>query len=391
MILKKRLLLVLLCITSHTVFTQNTALSKKDSTVVSSWIAGIGFHAIDDSEDAFRKLFDIKDAWNAVPYPSRLSIGRYFKNGIGLEAILAYNKYKKGKEVGITILEENKNYFSIDSRLSYDLNKIIGETGWFDPYVGVGLGYTHANDGSRGTYNGVIGFRTWFSDRVGLDFNSSGKWRMNNNTTNHLQHAIGVVYRFKAEKDLTKKGKKKLDLINELEKENTRIKDSLAFVAEVEQKNKELEEKFAQVKEKERLAQLEKEKQEALIKKENTIKKAIDALDKINFNFDSSNLNTLSKNTLSELITILNDYPELIIEISSHTDSRGSAVYNQKLSEQRLKSTIKYLLEKQVSEDKIIGKAHGEEKLLNECDDNTKCSEAKHKENRRSEIKIVKF
>src|SRR5690606_13415914 len=106
----------------------------------------------------------MKDQWNIVPYPSRINIGRYFRNGLGLEAIAAYNRYKEGYKVDGQINPEVKDYFSMDARLSYDLNKLVGETGWFDPYVGAGVGYTDANDVGRGTYNAVFGFRTWFSD-----------------------------------------------------------------------------------------------------------------------------------------------------------------------------------------------------------------------------------
>ncbi len=221
MILKKEMFLAILVANVIAIHSQTTELTKKDSTIVSSWIVGVGYNIVDDSsKDGFQSYFDVKRTWNAVPYPSRISIGKYFRNGLGLEAIASYNKYKAGKIVdGLPALTNDNNYFSVDSRLSYDLNKIIGETGWFDPYLGVGLGFTDANSISRGTYNGVLGFRTWFSDRLGLDVNTSGKWAITNSATNHIQHAIGVVYRFNIEKDLTIEGKEKLEQI-ESEKES---------------------------------------------------------------------------------------------------------------------------------------------------------------------------
>lgn len=392
MLLKKRPLLALIFVISYSLVAQNEIpkLTKKDSVVVSSWMFGLGFNTVDDSGNAFGKVFDIKDAWNAVPYPSRLSIGKYFKNGLGVEGIVSYNKYKKGKIVDNFPLEKEKDYYSIDSRLSYDLNKIMGKTNWFNPYVGIGLGYTQANDNPRGTYNAIFGFRTWFSNRLGLDINTSGKWAINSNYKNHIQHAIGVVYRFNYKEELTKKGKEKLELINALEKEKIRINDSIALVAEIEEKAR-LEEKLAQEKENARLEQLKKEKQLEKDEKFKEIENSIKVLEDIHFNFDSSGLTSKSKSILAQLASILNKYPELIVEISSHTDSRGSAKYNQILSEKRLQSTINYLLKNEVLENKIKGKAFGEEKLLNECDNNTKCSEKKHLENRRSEIKIVDF
>lgn len=362
-------------------------LTQKDSIIVSSSMVGIGFNAIDDSGKQFDELLSFEDEWNAVPFPSRLSIGRYFKNGLGVEAIVAYNKYQKNKIVQGVPMPDDKDYFSFDSRLSYDLNKIIGETGWFDPYVGAGIGYSHANDDNIATYNGIVGFRTWFSDRIGLDVNSSGKWAMNNNYTNHLQHAIGVVYRFNIEKELTEEGKAKLELIEKTKKNN----DSIAAANKAAEERKKELERLEREKEAARLAQIEKEKEEAKVKDKNDIQNKIDALDNVYFPLNSSYLSPSSKNILSTLTSILNEYPKLQLEISSHTDSRGTNAYNQWLSERRLKSTIDYLLSKGIGEDRVRGEAFGEEKLVNDCDDHTQCSEEKHKENRRSDFKIINY
>jgi outer membrane protein OmpA-like peptidoglycan-associated protein len=99
----------------------------------------------------------------------------------------------------------------------------------------------------------------------------------------------------------------------------------------------------------------------------------------------------VSKSTLNKLVQILNEHPKLSIEITSHTDARGSDIYNHKLSESRLKSTLDYLFDNAVENDRVVGKAFGEEKLANECDDHVKCTELKHQQNRRSEIKIISF
>src|SRR5690606_27844068 len=128
---------------------QELTLTKKDSVVTSYWLVTLGTNIVDDSGDEFGNLFDIKDAWNMVPYPSRVSVGRYFKNGLGLEAIGTYNKYKQGKIVDNVVNPRDVDYFGLDFRVSYDLNKILGHTGFFDPYVGIGAGYTSANDQGR--------------------------------------------------------------------------------------------------------------------------------------------------------------------------------------------------------------------------------------------------
>ncbi|NNJ89971.1 MAG: OmpA family protein, partial [Eudoraea sp.] len=105
---------------SINLFAQDTiVLSSKDSLVQSSWMVGLGWNFIDDSGDAFNDVTTIRDQWNGVAFPSRINIGRYFKSGLGLEAIASYNRYKEGNIIDGVVLPEAKDYFSIDSRLSY--------------------------------------------------------------------------------------------------------------------------------------------------------------------------------------------------------------------------------------------------------------------------------
>ncbi|MDP5228822.1 MAG: OmpA family protein [Cellulophaga sp.] len=366
-------------------------LTKKDSMVSSSWIFGVGYTIVDDSGDVFDNLLQVSDTWNAVPYPSRLSIGRYFKSGIGVEAIGAYTKYQEGNRVDGVLLAEDKDYYAIDTRVSYDLNKLIGQTGFFDPYIGAGIGYTQANDQGRGTYNAVIGFRTWFSDRFGLDFNSTGKWRMNSDATNHLQHAVGVVYQFGIEKGLTKKGEEKLALLQALEAENARSNDSIAAAKDAAEKATQLAANLAQEKKQQALAAQQKLEENMRQERKETLENAIKGLDAVYFDLNSSYLTTSAKNVLTTLAGILKENPNVVIEISSYTDSRGSNTYNMWLSDKRVKRTVDYLTKNGVPLKQTIGKAFGEEVLVNECDNNTFCSEEKHQENRRSEFKLIEY
>ncbi|HUH48190.1 MAG TPA: OmpA family protein, partial [Arenibacter sp.] len=276
----------------------------------------------------------------------------------------------------------------IDARLSYDLNKLIGETGFFDPYIGVGLGYTDANEQGRGTYNGVVGFRTWFSDRWGLDFSSSGKWAMGNDATNHLQHAVGAVYRFDIEKGLSKRGMKKLALIDE----NQRITDSINAAKKAEEEARLMAEKLAREKELARLAAEEQARKDAENRRRAELENKIDAMGNVYFRFNSSQLNKEYKELLDKLTVIMEENPDLTIKIGSHADSRGAEVYNQALSERRLKQTLDYLIkEKGINASRLSGDGYGETRLVNECDNNTYCPESKHRLNRRSEFEIIKF
>ena len=368
---------------------QDLQLTKKDSIVESYWLASVGINIVDDSGDEFGKLLDLKDGWNMVPFPSRLSVGRYFRNGLGLEAIGTYNKYKQGKIIDNVVNPEDVDYFGLDFRVSYDLNKILGHTGFFDPYIGIGAGYTDANNQGRGTYNAVVGFRTWFSEHWGLDFNSSGKWTMNSaNSTNHIQHALGVAYRFEVEKGLSRKGSEKLAYLEEMEKEQQRVQDS---IANAEREARLLAERLQREKEAADLAAAQKAKRDAEDAARRALQTKINDLGNVYFKLNSSYLTPQDKVLLDELVAIMNSEPTMSINISAHTDSRGTHQYNQWLSERRAERTRDYIISKGISENRISHDAFGETKLLNECSDGVRCTEAAHAKNRRSEFQIIAF
>jgi outer membrane protein OmpA-like peptidoglycan-associated protein len=83
------------------------------------------------------------------------------------------------------------------------------------------------------------------------------------------------------------------------------------------------------------------------------------------------------------------DFPDMIIELSSHTDCRGSNAYNEKLSQCRADAAVEYILSKGIKSEKIKAKGYGEEKLVNNCGDGIECTEKQHQENRRTEFKII--
>ncbi|WP_282162939.1 OmpA family protein [Ulvibacterium marinum] len=380
-------LLVVTLFVSSTIFSQEEELqlTSKDSIVLSSWMVSLGYNFVDDSGDAFNDFTTIKDQWNAVAFPSRVSIGRYFESGIGIEAIATYNNYKEGNIIDGRVNPEDISYFGLDTRLSYDLNKVIGQTGFFDPYVGAGLGYTDANNVGRGTYNAIIGFRTWFSDRWALDLSSSGKWSFGNEATNHIQHAAGVIYQFNIKKGLSKKGQEKLALIEAMEKEKQRVNDSIA-AADRAREEAAMAKRLAEEKAR---ALAEKERIEAEKRRRQLIEDKIKELGHVYFNFDSHALNSDSRKVLEGLADILKENPDLKIKIASGTDSRGPAPYNLGLSQRRVNSTKDYLLSLGIDSTKLSIEAYGEGNLLNECDDNTYCPEAKHRINRRSEFIVI--
>lgn len=110
----------------------------------------------------------------------------------------------------------------------------------------------------------------------------------------------------------------------------------------------------------------------------------------IYFDFDKSNIRPDAAVELAKVLQVMEDYPELKIEVRSHTDSRGSHAYNDELSDRRAKSTREWLINKGVSASRLTAKGYGETQLKADCPDGVWCSEAKHQLNRRSEFIIVK-
>ena len=114
-------------------------------------------------------------------------------------------------------------------------------------------------------------------------------------------------------------------------------------------------------------------------------------LDKILFDYGSYNLQPTSLKTLDQITTLLKESPDMGIELSAHTDSRGNANYNMRLSRQRAESVSQYLIYKGVSPKRIIPVGSGETEIRNGCVDGVSCSESKHQENRRIEMKMIRF
>jgi len=112
-------------------------------------------------------------------------------------------------------------------------------------------------------------------------------------------------------------------------------------------------------------------------------------LDKIYYDFDKSNINPRAAEELNRLVKLMNDYPDMTIELSSHTDSRGSDAYNMALSQRRADAAVAYIIGKGISQNRIVAKGYGETRLVNECANGVNCSEAKHQENRRTEFQIL--
>lgn len=111
------------------------------------------------------------------------------------------------------------------------------------------------------------------------------------------------------------------------------------------------------------------------------------------YDFDKYNLRTESKTELDKLVSYMKSHPKYKVELQSHTDCRGTYKYNERLSENRSKSCVNYILSQGISKDKITAKGYGEYQLLENCpcedDVISDCTEEQHQLNRRTVFLLV--
>lgn len=112
-------------------------------------------------------------------------------------------------------------------------------------------------------------------------------------------------------------------------------------------------------------------------------------IDPIFFYFNSWDIIPDAKPNLDEVVRVMTKYPEMIIEIGTHTDSRGDDEYNLELSHKRANSVREYLVSKGVNSANLKSVGYGETQLLNRCANGVRCWEKEHFENRRCEFVIL--
>jgi OOP family OmpA-OmpF porin len=162
------------------------------------WAVGFGINAVDmyngaDTSGQFKDLLGSSD-WNVLPSVTTVFASKYLKNGFTVQLSGSIS------EVTNELKKDDVDYFlwSAGALVKYDLNNLIGETSWFDPYIGLGGDYVFSgkNDASELMAVGAIGFNVWLSDNIGLNFNHSDKLGFAKNVRSHYQNSVGLLIKF---------------------------------------------------------------------------------------------------------------------------------------------------------------------------------------------------
>jgi len=168
--------------------------------------------------------------------------------------------------------------------------------------------------------------------------------------------------------------------------EETKKKTELAAIElkKKEKKAKEAEIAAAEVKKNERVKEILEKEKDVLRDKDRLIIKT----DPIYFDYDLWYIRKESKIILGRVVELMRKYPGMVIEIGSHTDSRGSVRYNADLSQKRANSTREFIIQSGIDAKRVSAKGYGESVPVIKCKTDDACSEEEHELNRRSEFVI---
>lgn len=161
------------------------------------WMFTFGTNAIDIStpSDASGGYFGSYDYdgnnVNTLPWLSRIALGKYVGKGFSLELAGALNKVDRPWGAGSDV-----TFFGLDLNVKYDLNNVLGQTSWFDPYIYAGLGENWVGSRNGLGLNVGAGFNAWVTDNVGISF-STGYKKVNTPVDFEMyQHSIGLTWKF---------------------------------------------------------------------------------------------------------------------------------------------------------------------------------------------------
>lgn len=111
-------------------------------------------------------------------------------------------------------------------------------------------------------------------------------------------------------------------------------------------------------------------------------------LENIYYDFDKWDIRPDAEPALNHLASLLRENPDIIIELASHTDCRGSAAYNQELSQRRAQSAVDFLISKGIQATRLRARGYGESRPAVDCIC-SRCTEEEHQKNRRTTFRIL--
>lgn len=167
-----------------------------------TWMIGVHWNIMDDTGNRYDDIFDVKNGWNALPYPSSLNVDVYFLKGLSAEIIGGVNQYKDTKTINDTT-GRGGNVTFVDVHAKYSFGFLMNQQ-FFDPFAVIGVGYTGRPmlDGLESQLNANIGlgFNLMVYRGLGIQWRTTGKIGLTpefyTTDADYLHHQVGLIYKF---------------------------------------------------------------------------------------------------------------------------------------------------------------------------------------------------
>ncbi|MDA9263183.1 OmpA family protein [bacterium] len=293
------------------------------------WLFFVGTNAVDTfptggigAGDLFEEFSNL-DHWNIAPYPSTIGVKKYIDAGFSFGTRFSLNKITSyGEKIA------SDNYYNVDGVITYNLGKVFNSMS-FMPFLEIGGGYVIFDEQGAGYFNLGAGIEYWFGEKKKTAIILESLYKNTGETyaIKHFQHMIGLAFLFGGEPDTDGDG--------------------------ILDKDDNCPEVFGLIENKGCPKMTEKVK---------------DRLEKIEqlilFETDQDILTEEALISLEEVYSILIQYPNLNIIVEGHTDDTGGVNYNQELSEKRVATVLRFLINRGISSSKIKSAAYGETRPL---------------------------
>ena len=142
----------------------------------------------------YQEFANLDDHYNMISSISKITVSKYLQNSFSVELSGSINRIDK---IG-GLPANDLSFFSLDAAVKYSASGFLN-TGKFDPYALIGLGYTWMDSDGLAVGQGGLGLNFWFNDNFGLNAQSVLKQAFdidNPTLRRHFQHSAGVVFKF---------------------------------------------------------------------------------------------------------------------------------------------------------------------------------------------------
>lgn len=144
------------------------------------------------SPDFGDELFFKDSNWNYIGSISSLGVTRYINEGFSFELSASVNQIDRLGQVDTDELR----WINLDGTIQYNFKHVLGGSGWFDPYLGLGGGYYWLDDEGVGTLNSNLGINFWLSDQVAITLDTNYKVAFDDSNLDLFQHRLGLKLAF---------------------------------------------------------------------------------------------------------------------------------------------------------------------------------------------------